>query len=94
MINKNNIKGIGQLQGPMSNKDRDGNIINLIENVAPVVKLGIQAPECSIIRINDKNFIIGKTGILEYETGINVTFLGFETEITKDVVLDFVCREE
>lgn len=90
-----NIKGIGQIKGPIPNKDSDGKLINLInffefdDNTA-IIKLGIQAPPGTIVVINNNDFEIGKTGILEYETGLTITFLGFKDEITKDIVVDFV----
>lgn len=90
-----NIKGVGQIRGPLPNKDSQGNLINLMglfnfTSDTLIIKLGIQAPIGSIININNKQFEIGRTGILEYETGLSINFLAFETEITKDVIIDFV----
>ena len=89
------IRGIGQIKGPIPNKDAGGNLINLIglfdtEFKGYITKLSIYAPEGSIAVINHKEFVIGKTDFLEYETGTKITFLAFESEITKDFIIDFV----
>ena len=92
-----NIKGIGQIKGPIPNKDDNGNLINLINyfeftDNTSIIKLGIYAPVDTIVIINNKEFIIGKTEILEYETGANITFLAFKDKITKNVTINFVTK--
>lgn len=90
-----NINGIGQLRGPMPNKDVYGKYINLIgifdiQFKGKIVKLSIHAPEDTIILINNKEFIIGKTDFLEYETGTEITSLCFKSDITESCFIDFV----
>ena len=89
------IRGIGQIKGPVPNKDASGNLINLIglfdtEFKGYITKLSVHAPEGTIIVINNKEFIIGKTDFLEYETGTKITFLAFESEFTDKCIIDFV----
>jgi NifU-like protein involved in Fe-S cluster formation len=55
-----------------------------------ITKLGIHAPEDSIVVINHKEFVIGKTDFLEYETGAKITFLAFESDFTENCFIDFV----
>ena len=93
------IKGIGQIKGPIPNKDIYGKHINLIglfdlEFKGYIIKLGIHAPEGSLVLINNKEFIIGITDFLEYYTGTEITSLAFDSDITKDVVIDFVYIQE
>lgn len=89
------IQGIGQIKGPVPNKDAGGNLINLIglfdtEFKGYITKLSIYAPEGTVAVINNKEFVIGKTDFLEYETGTKITFLAFESEITDKFMIDFV----
>ena len=89
------IKGIGQIKGPIPNKDIYGKHINLIglfdlEFKGYIIKLGIHAPEGSLVLINNKEFIIGKTNFLEYETGTEITSLCFKSDITESCFIDFV----
>lgn len=89
------IRGIGQLRGPMPNKDIYGKYINLIgifdiEFKGAIVKLSIHAPQDTILFINNKEFVIGKTEFLEYETGTKITSLSFKSDITEQVYIDFV----
>lgn len=89
------IFGIGQIKGPVPNKDASGNLINLIglfdtKFEGYITKLGIHAPESSIVVINHKEFVIGKTDFLEYETGAKITFLAFESDFTENCFIDFV----
>lgn len=89
------ISGRGQIRGPLQHKDSAENPINLIGLFDTsfrgyISKLSIQAPEDSVVYLNNKKFVIGKTGFLEFESGLKITSLAFDTEITKDVSIDFV----
>ncbi len=90
-----NIRGVGQLKGPIPHKDVYGKPINLIGLFdltfdGKIIKLGIHAPEGSIVLIDNREFVIGITDFLEYESGTQIKSLAFETEITKQVIIDFV----
>lgn len=92
------IQGIGQIKGPMSNKDAGGNLINLINlfdtnQTGYITKLSISAPEGTVAVINNKDIEIGKTEFIEYESGGEITFLAFRSEITKDFMIDFVYKK-
>ena len=89
------IQGIGQIKGPVPNKDAGGNKINLIslfdtQYKGYITKLSIYAPEGAILFINNKEFHIGKTEFLEYESGAKIYSLAFESEITDKFMIDFI----
>ena len=90
-----NIQGIGQIKGPIANKDAGGNLINLIglfdnQYKGYITKLSIHAPEGTAVMINNKEFHIGKTDFLEYESGAKIYSLAFKNEITDKFIIDFI----
>lgn len=53
-----------------------------------LLKLGIQAPEGTVMHLNGKRIRIGKTGIYELDYSVLVKTLVFETETT--ALIDYV----
>lgn len=81
---------IGQLTGPF---DANVELLNIIKEKASIpVKyikhLGIQAEEGCIININNKECIIGTTGI--YEIGnTEILSLSFKNNVNNNVIIDY-----
>ena len=87
---------IGQVQGPFqANKDLlddDGPIGVLTpEKERPVLfKLGIQASQGDLVKINDTTIKIGKTGIYELDEVVKITSVIFLQDVSADTIVDFV----
>jgi hypothetical protein len=86
---------IGQVCGPFDNTDllsEDGAIaIFTPETNRPILtKLGIQANQGTIVKINDVTIKIGKTGIYELENVVAVRSLIFPNGTGEDTLVDFV----
>lgn len=87
---------IGQVLGPFAaNTD-------LLETTAPIgaftpettkpvlYKLGIQASEGTIVKINNVPIKIGKTGIYELDNIVDVKTLVFPNGADENTIIDFV----
>lgn len=87
---------IGQVIGPfVKNVDllEDNQPIGAFtpETTKPVLyKLGIQAEQGTLIRVNNAQVKIGKTGIYELDNVVNITELVFLTDTDSDTIIDFV----
>lgn len=87
---------VGQVTGPFgSGADllaEGGKISELTtETTKPVLyKLGIQASPGTVIRINNKDIKIGKTGIYELDCVVNVKSLIFPNGADDTAIVDFV----
>jgi len=87
---------IGQVIGPFAAN------IDLLETTAPIgaftpettkpvlYKLGIQASEGTIIKINNVPVKIGKTGIYELDNIVDVKTLVFPNGADENTIIDFV----
>lgn len=87
---------IGQVLGPFSAN------VDLLEDNAPIgsftpetskpilYKLGIQTEEGTIVKINDVPIQIGKTGIYELDSVVDVKKLVFPDGADEDTIIDFV----
>ena len=87
---------IGQVLGPFAAN------IDLLEATAPIgaftpetskpilYKLGIQASEGTIVKINNVPVKIGKTGIYELDNIVDVKTLVFPNGADEDTIIDFV----
>ena len=87
---------IGQVTGPFSAG------IDLLNDNAPIgmftpettkpilYKLGIQAEEGTIVKINDVSVKIGKTGIYELDNVVDIKTLVFPNGADADTIIDFV----
>ena len=61
------------------------------ENTRPILyKLGIQASEGTKVRINEVNIQIGKTGIYELDSVVNIKKLIFPEGANASTIVDFV----
>ena len=87
---------IGQVVGPfVQNKDllNDDGIIGMFtpETTKPILyKLGIQASEGTIVKINNVPVKIGKTGIYELDNIVDVKTLVFPNGADENTIIDFV----
>lgn len=87
---------IGQVIGPfdagvdlLSNTGAIG--IFTPEETKPILyKLGIQAPEGTVVNINGVNIKIGKTGIYELDNIVDVKTLNFPNGAEDSTIIDFV----
>lgn len=87
---------IGQVTGPFSAE------IDLLNDDAPIgmftpettkpilYKLGIQAEEGTIVKINGVSVKIGKTGIYELDNVVDIKTLIFPNGADADTIIDFV----
>lgn len=87
---------IGQVLGPFSAN------VDLLEDNAPIgsftpefskpilYKLGIQTEEGTIVKINDVPIQIGKTGIYELDSVVDVKKLVFPDGADENTIIDFV----
>lgn len=87
---------VGQVLGPF-----DANV-DLLDDTAPIgaftpetsrpilYKLGIQTDEGTIVKINDISIKIGKTGIYELDSVVNVKKLVFPDGAPANTIIDFV----
>lgn len=86
---------IGQVLGPFDSSDLlapGGVIANYtIEETEPlIIKLGIQATVGTIVRINNRDIKIGKTGIYELDEIVTVKTLSFPYGADEKTIVDFV----
>lgn len=87
---------IGQVTGPFeANKellDDDGAIgIFTPEKEKPVLfKIGIQASQGTIVKINGVNVKIGATGIYELDDDVKITSVIFPSGAGNDALIDFI----
>jgi hypothetical protein len=86
---------VGQVLGPFDNTDLlsdDGAISKFTpETTAPILsKLGIQAAEGTIVKVNNAEIKIGKTGIYELDEVVSVKQLTFPNGADEDTIVDFV----
>lgn len=86
---------LGQVLGPFDSTDllANGGAISSFtpETTRPRLrKLGIQAPVDTIIRINNVDIKIGKTGIYELEEIVDIISLSFPYGADETTIVDFV----
>jgi hypothetical protein len=86
---------IGQVLGPFDATDllsEQGAISTFTpETSAPILrKVGIQAATGTIIRINNAEIKIGKTGIYELDDIVEIKHLIFPEGADEDTIVDFV----
>lgn len=86
---------IGQVLGPFDTNDllaKGGAISNYtVEESDPLlVKLGIQAIEGTVVKINGREIKIGKTGIYELDEVVTVKSLSFPYGADEHTMVDFV----
>jgi hypothetical protein len=86
---------VGQVLGPFDATDllSDEGAISIFtpETTAPILsKLGIQATEGTIVKINNAEIKIGKTGIYELDGVVSVKQLVFPNGADADTIVDFV----
>lgn len=92
-------------QGQIYAKDQQGakfnagqQLYNLIEaavnpryGITNISRIGIQAPIATHVLINDIDFEIGKTGILEARD-LNITSIRFVEDTDDSVIIDFIIK--
>jgi hypothetical protein len=86
---------IGQVLGPFDATDllSSKGAISLFtpEETAPILlKLGIQAAEGTVVKINNAEIKIGKTGIYELDNVVSIRQLSFPNGADEDTIVDFV----
>lgn len=86
---------IGQVLGPFDSSDllAPGGAISkyTIEETDPlIIKLGIQAIEGTVVKINGREIKIGKTGIYELDEIVTVRSLSFPYGADEHTMVDFV----
>ena len=86
---------VGQVCGPFDDKDlleEGGAISNFTtETTKPILtKLGIQAEVGTIVKINDSEIKIGKTGIYELDEVVSIKKLSFPQRADENTIVDFV----
>ena len=86
---------IGQVLGPFDGSDLlapDGAISKYtVEETDPlIIKLGIQATVGTIVKINNRDIKIGKTGIYELDEVVTVKSLSFPYGADEETIVDFV----
>lgn len=87
---------IGQVIGPFEQNadllNDDGPIgVFTPQSSKPILyKLGIQADEGTIVEINDIPIRIGKTGIYELDSVVDIKSLKFMSDTSSDTIVDFV----
>lgn len=86
---------VGQVLGPFGTEDlvaKTGAIGKMTpESSKPVLnKLGIQTAVGTIVKINNRDIKIGKTGIYELDGVVSVTSLSFPNGADADTIIDFV----
>ena len=86
---------VGQVCGPFGTTDllsAEGAISQLTpESTRPVItKLGIQAPQDTVVQINGINIKIGKTGIYELDEVVAVKSVIFPQGADDSAIVDFV----
>lgn len=81
-------------------KQYENNRINILENVfgrinGIIGKLGIQAPRGTKFTLNEnKKMIVGRSGIYELDTEVNITSLKFEESDVpfKNIIIDYAVK--
>lgn len=86
---------VGQVIGPFDDTNllsKDGAISILTPGSTPpiLVKLGIQATSGTIVKINNMEIKIGKTGIYELDETVAVKTLVFPNGADEDTIVDFI----
>lgn len=86
---------IGQVVGPFGNSDllADGGAIDVFTPEAykpQLIKLGIQTNPGTIVKINDSNIRVGKTGIYELDNIVTIKSLSFPEGADENTIVDFV----
>lgn len=87
---------VGQVLGPFNANDdllSENGAISVFtpETTEPLLlKLGIQAPEGTIVKINNANIKIGKTGIYELDETVTIRSLIFPEGADENTIVDFV----
>lgn len=90
---------VGQVTGPFSaGQDllaKEGIIMNLISQYTnseqvQLWKLGIQADEGTIVKINGMNIKVGKTGIYELDETVAIKSLIFPNGADENTIVDFI----
>jgi hypothetical protein len=86
---------VGQVLGPFDSSDllaKDGKISQFTpETSHPILsKLGVQVTPGTIIKINNVEIKVGKTGIYELDEVVNVKSLSFPYGADSDTIVDFV----
>lgn len=86
---------VGQVLGPFDATDllsKEGAIsIFTPETTAPIlIKLGVQAAEGTIVKVNNAEIKIGKTGIYELDEIVPIRHLIFPNGADEDTIVDFV----
>lgn len=90
-------------QGQIRAKDQDGNkfiagqqlyglivaAVNPRYGITSLARIGIQAPVATHVLLNDIDFEIGKTGILEARD-LNITSIKFVEDTDDSVIIDFI----
>lgn len=86
---------VGQMRykvdGLNTSDDTDITNGNIIANKT-ITKLGIQAPPGTMLSINNKPILIGRTGIYELDDDITIDSLQFnyDTANLRNIIIDFV----
>lgn len=86
---------VGQVLGPFDTADllsKNGRISQFTpETSLPVLtKMGIQATPGTIIKVNNVEVKIGKTGIYELDEVVNIKSLSFPYGADAETIVDFV----
>ena len=86
---------IGQVLGPFDSTDllAEGGALSAFtpETTHPTLsKLGIQTDVGTMIRINDVNIKIGRTGCYELDETVSIKKLSFPNGASADTIVDFV----
>ena len=86
---------VGQVLGPFDSSDllaENGKISEFTpETSQPILsKMGIQTSPGTIIKVNDVEIKIGKTGIYELDEVVNIKSLVFPNGADADTIIDFI----
>ena len=86
---------VGQVLGPFDETDllsKEGKISQFTPelNRPTLIKLGIQAPIGTIVKVNNVEIKIGKTGIYELDTIVAIRSLIFPNGADDTTIVDFV----
>ncbi len=68
-------------------------VVNPRYGITSLSRIGIQAPIATHVLINDIDFEIGKTGILEAR-GLEVTSIKFVEDTDDSVIIDFIINTQ
>lgn len=86
---------VGQVLGPFDSSDllaENGKISKFTpETSQPILsKMGIQTSPGTVIKVNDVEIKIGKTGIYELDEVVNIKSLVFPNGADADTIIDFI----